>query len=68
MTKFNLNVNGMHCKSCSMLIKEALEEIGASNIKINLDEKKQVGKVSFDYKGNKEEAIKAIEKEGYSVT
>ena len=61
-----LTVQGMHCKSCAMLIQDALEELGASNIKISLDEKKQIGKVSFDHK-NKDEIIKAIEKEGYKV-
>ena len=67
MPNINLNVKGMHCKSCVILVKDALEEIGASNIKIDLNEKKQIGKVSFDYSGNKDKAIEVIEKEGYTV-
>ena len=59
-------IKGMHCKSCVMLVQDALEEIGAKEIRISLDEKKQIGKASFEYK-NKEEAIKVIEKEGYKV-
>ena len=38
MTKHSLNVTGMHCKSCSMLITGILEDIGASNISVKLDE------------------------------
>ena len=55
----------MHCKSCTMLVRDALTEIGASNIKIDLDEKKQVAKVSFD--GDKKKAIEVIKKEGYTI-
>ncbi len=62
-----MTIKGMHCKSCVMLIQDALEEVGATNIKISLDEKKQVGKVSCDFKGDKKEIIKVIEKEGYKV-
>ena len=67
MTKYSLEVKGMHCKSCSMLVTDVLEESGSKNISINLDEKKQVGKVSFDFSGDKEKIIGAIEKEGYKV-
>ena len=61
-----INVQGMHCKSCVMLIQDALEEIGAKNVKISLDEKKQIGKVSFEYKDPKK-VVETIEKEGYKV-
>ena len=67
MTKFNLNVEGMHCKSCKILVNEVLEELGASGILIDVDEKKKHGKVSFDYSGGKKNVISAIEKEGYKV-
>ena len=63
----NLIVNGMHCKSCVILVKEALEELGASNIKIDLNEKKKLGKVSLEYKGNSKDIINIIEKEGYKI-
>ncbi|MFA4887084.1 MAG: heavy metal-associated domain-containing protein [Candidatus Nanoarchaeia archaeon] len=60
-----LIVKGMHCKSCVMLITDALEENGIKKVKISLDEKKQIGKVSFE--GDKEKAIKLIEAEGYHL-
>ncbi|VVB66339.1 Heavy-metal-associated domain protein [Candidatus Gugararchaeum adminiculabundum] len=61
-----INVKGMHCKSCEMLIADSLGEIsGVANVKI--DHKK--GTVNFSYE--REEAVaevkKAIEKEGYKV-
>ena len=64
--KINLTVKGMYCNSCNILVREALEEIGASNIIIKLDEKKQIGEVSFECK-DKKKAIEVIEKEGYKV-
>ena len=66
MPKINLDVRGMHCKSCKMLIEDALDEMGAKNIKVSVDEKKKTGEVSCDH-ASKEEVISAIEKEGYVV-
>ncbi len=62
-----LTVKGMHCKSCVMLITDALEERGVSNIKIDLDEKKQIGKLTCEFNADKKELVKIIEKEGYKV-
>ena len=67
MTKYTLNVKGMHCKSCKMLVTDVLEELGASNIVIDVDERKKTGKVAFDYSGDKKNAVSSIEKEGYKV-
>ncbi len=64
--KINLTVKEMHCNSCNILVREALEEIGASNIIIKLDEKKQIGEVSFEFK-DKKKAIEVIKKEGYTI-
>ena len=61
-----LIVKGMHCKSCKMLVTDALEENGAKNIVIELNEKKQVGKVSFENL-EIEKAIELIKKEGYEI-
>ena len=68
MTKHNLEVKGMHCKSCAMIVTDILQENGAKNISVNLDEKKQVGKVSFEFSGDKKKVVDAIEKEDYKVT
>ncbi len=57
-----ITVKGMHCNSCKILISEALEEAGAKNVKVALDEKKQIGKISMDTTLSKD-AIKRIVKE-----
>ncbi|HLG24290.1 MAG TPA: heavy-metal-associated domain-containing protein [Candidatus Nanoarchaeia archaeon] len=67
MTKYNFNIEGMHCNSCKMLIKDVLEDLGASSVLISLDETKNTGKVSLDYSGDKRNIISAIKKEGYKV-
>ena len=68
MTKQTLTVHGMHCNSCSMLIKEALEDAGAKNVVVSLDEKKQIGTVMLDSSLSKEELKKIVETEGaYTV-
>ncbi len=67
MVKINLTVKGMHCNSCKMLVTDALQELGASNISVDMDEKKQVGKVAFEFAGNKQDAINVIEAEGYKA-
>ena len=66
MPKINLTVKGMHCKSCKMLVEDALQELGAQHINIEVDEKKQTGKVSCDF-SDKNKVVEAIEGEGYSV-
>jgi len=53
MVRYDLTVNGMHCNSCRLLVTDALDEIGAKDIKVNVDEKKQVGRVSFEFAGSK---------------
>ena len=60
-------VRGMHCKSCVMLVTDALDEIGASKIRIDLDEKKQLAKVMCEFEGEKKYLAEAIKKEGYKV-
>ena len=66
MPKHTLNVKGMHCNSCKIIVEEALQDIGAKNISIAINENKQEGKVSAEYK-DKKKIIAAIEKEGYKV-
>ncbi|MFH0701122.1 MAG: heavy-metal-associated domain-containing protein [Candidatus Woesearchaeota archaeon] len=65
MTKINLKINGMHCKSCEMLITDALEEAGA---KAQVDSKKGTATIEFDEKKLTESKIKQIiQKEGFKV-
>jgi copper chaperone len=65
MKKVTLKVKGMHCKSCSMLIEDALEDIG---VKAKVDSEKDSAVVEFDENKISEEKIKAtIKGEGYKV-
>ena len=41
MTKIQLNIEGVHCKSCKMIIEENLQELGAKEINVTVDEKKK---------------------------
>ena len=51
-----------------MLITEALEDAGATQVNINLDTKKQVGTLTLDTKLPKAKLKEIIEKEGeYTV-
>ncbi|MBS3136951.1 heavy-metal-associated domain-containing protein [Candidatus Woesearchaeota archaeon] len=66
--KIQLTIDGMHCKSCKMLVTDALINLGAKNIKIDLDEKKQVAQLSLEYNDkDKIDIINAIRNEGYKV-
>jgi copper ion binding protein len=67
MKKVELNIKGMHCKSCVVLVKEALTDVkGVKNADVDLQKNKAV--VEFDEKLVKEkQLIDAIEKEGYKV-
>ena len=67
MNTFKFTISGMHCKSCVVLITDSLEELGAKQIKLIFDEKKQLGKLELEYSGNIQEIKKTIEKEGYHV-
>ncbi len=65
MKKIILKVKGMHCKSCSMLIEDALEDLGA---KSKVNDKEGIAVVEFDENKVSEEKIRAaIKKEGYKV-
>ena len=66
--KHKLVIKGMHCSSCKSLIIDALEGIGAEQIEIvNMDEKKQIGTIIFQYNKDIKNAVLAIEEAGYSV-
>ncbi len=66
MATHTFKVKGMHCKSCKMLIEDALTDIGAKDIAITVDEKKQIGTVSCTHE-SKSKVLDAIKKEGYAV-
>ncbi len=65
MMKLKLNINGMHCKSCEVLIKESLNDI---NVKAEVDYEKGTVEVEFNEKETSLDKIKEIiSKEGYKV-
>lgn len=67
MTKLELKVDGMHCKSCLLLTKEALEEVGAKDIKVSLGGGSGPATVSCDYEGDKMNVVDAIKNSGFKV-
>ncbi|MEW5896814.1 MAG: heavy-metal-associated domain-containing protein [Nanoarchaeota archaeon] len=65
MKKMNLNIKGMHCKSCEVLISDALAEVG---VKSHADTKKGTATIEFDESKITLEKVKSIiAKEGYKV-
>jgi len=67
MKKITLNVKGMHCSSCEVLLKDSLEESeGISNVEVS----HKNGIVTLDYDEswtNREDIKKIISSEGYKV-
>lgn len=63
-----LHVQGMHCKSCKMLVEDELEEIGATDVTITLVDGKNRGTVRCNHE-DKQRVINAIQSAGdYTVT
>ena len=60
-----ISIEGMSCQHCVNHVKEALKEIGAENIDVNLDKKIATAQLKDDVDDKK---IKlAIEDAGYDV-
>ena len=63
--KTKLEVKGMHCTSCEMLVSEALEEIG---IKSNPSHMSGTVEIEFNGSGKTlNQIINTINQEGYEV-
>ena len=66
MKKIKLKIKGMHCKSCEMLIEDALEDLGINKCKI--DSLRGGAEIDFDEKKISVDKIKkVIKNEGYEV-
>jgi copper chaperone CopZ len=66
MKEIKLEISGMHCHSCEILVQDALEDIGAKITEISF----QKGHVSVEFdekKLGRPEIVAAIRKEGYTV-
>lgn len=66
MMKHTFLIQGMHCKSCEVLLKDVVEEINGCHVN-QADFKKGVIAGDFPSLKEIELAKAAIEKEGYSV-
>ena len=63
--KKKISIEGMSCEHCANHVKEALKEIGAENIEVNLDKKMATAQLKDEVDDKK---IKlAIEDAGYEV-
>ena len=67
MKTIKLKVNGLHCSSCEVLIKDALEESEGVK-KADISMKNKSAEIQFDENKIDKQKLKAIiEKEGYEV-
>jgi copper chaperone len=65
MKKAKIKINGMHCPSCEMLIKDSLDDVG---VKAEVSHKSNSANVEFDEKKISIDKIKSIIKEnGYTT-
>jgi len=65
--KITLNVEGMHCKSCEMLIKDELNELEGIKA-VNISAEKGIATVEYDEnKVDKLKIIEIIKEEGFKV-
>lgn len=66
MKKINLTIKGMHCKSCEMLIKDELSDLGVKEC--NIDSKTGKAVIVFDEsKLNFDKIKQSIQSQGYGV-
>jgi copper chaperone CopZ len=67
MKKIELNIKGMHCSSCTTLVKEALtDNKGVNDADVDLKTAKAI--VSFDEKQvSEKQLIESVRKEGYDA-
>ncbi|QLJ52507.1 MAG: HMA domain-containing protein [Candidatus Fermentimicrarchaeum limneticum] len=61
-----LNVGGMHCNSCKMIIEDAVTHVkGVKNAKVNLEN--QTLELEYKYETNLKEIERKLEEKGYSI-
>ncbi len=67
MSKLNLSINGMHCKSCELLIEGNLKKIAGIK-KVDVNYKTGKAEVYYDGSTPQAEALKlAVEEAGYKI-
>ena len=69
MEQIKLKINGMHCKSCKMLIEDVMEDLNSKVISFDVDDVKQIGILEIKSDASFDSLKYAIEKEGeYEVS
>lgn len=66
MKKLSLKVEGMHCKSCEVLIKEELEDAGATDVQVSVSKGTVIATID-EKKITEKKVQEIIKKEGYKV-
>lgn len=67
MTKYKINIEGMHCASCASNIERSLKKIsGVKEANVSVIGKKAF--VESDKEVPKEELIRAVNRAGYKTT
>lgn len=64
MEKTTMKLKGMHCRSCDMLVKDILEDMGCDDIDVT----HKTGDIAFAYDKEKtdlDKIKKELKKEGY---
>ena len=59
-----LEIKGMHCKSCKMVIEDVLEDLGVKVVSFDLDEGSQTGVLELQTDKTSKEISDAIKAEG----
>ncbi|MBT3940846.1 heavy-metal-associated domain-containing protein [Candidatus Woesearchaeota archaeon] len=66
MVNIKITTKGMHCNSCEMLVKDALEELAGVN---KVEASHETGAIYIDFndtKISKEKILDVIKEEGYT--
>jgi len=67
MNKISINVSGMHCKSCEMILEDEIGKVSGVD-KSKADHKKGIIEISYDSKEpDRDELESVIRKTGYSI-
>lgn len=62
LMRYNVTIEGMGCEHCVNSVKNALSEIGANSLNV------EIGSAQFDFDGSEGEVSSAIENVGFDVT
>ncbi len=60
----HITIDGMSCQHCANAVKNALEELGGTNVSVNLEE----GYAEAEISASNEEIISRIAEEDFEVT